>query len=625
MLKLIVAPPGAGKTTFITERIRKAAVNQGAKQNLPPFLIVPEQSHFETERMIYQTLGAQTACNTEVLSFTKLAAKIITESRKDKAYASDTVREIGMFGAVAAVKDRLVFYKTASEKADFASRMLGAASVFQREGISPQDLAESAAEIESTRLKSKIADLALIYESYMESLSENFSDRQDEIRTAANIALETDFFEGRKIYIDGFDGFTGSQLLLLEAIIRGSKEATVTLTADKPDSAHIHYITTVKLTEKLKETAVRCRINAEIVVLNPLNTCGRTPEETETFLFPDTFAESNFVAAKIRELITCHNYFLNDIAVLNAPSPETLMSAFSAYGISAFADLPESVIEKPMVRFIITVLEAVLGIKGALLTLIKSGFIRVSGETAFRNTVKVNALRKVTGKRTYDYARPEKKSYRIGREMIKRLTSAAYEWQMEEADWYMPFPKESRFEPAERIRAEIVSEISALCERIKNTTGDKITEELSDFLINKMELGRTVADIVYRGEKVSSALNDEYRNLWETVISIFEAMHSALKNKEISIADYTVILKSVFGKTKTAKPPQVLDAVTVGDLRRTRVSGIKVVFLMGANQGECPKSIFSGAEFSAQETEKLCLAGIFIEENKSERYYRERF
>ncbi|MCL2077299.1 MAG: PD-(D/E)XK nuclease family protein [Oscillospiraceae bacterium] len=635
MLKVIISPPGMGKTTYITEKIRGDAAIRGGIPDFPapilPILIVPEQSHFETERMIYKKLGAVCFCNTEILSFTKLSAKIVSDSKKDKApYAEDAVREIIMFKAALELREQLKFYGAASQKPDFAARMLSATGTFQREGISPRELSEAAAGIKNPRLKAKISDLAAIYERYVHSVSENFSDRPDEIRIAAELALGAKCFTGRNIYIDGFDGFTGGQFLLIEAMLEQAESVSITLTADKADTYLPHYKTTAKLIQKLKNAAEKRKI--EVVTQNlsvsPMFP-ERSPKETEIYFLPDIYSESNFVGAKIRELITTKNYFQSQIAVLNAASPETLGGAFSAYGIKEFSDIPEAVIEKPMVKFIITVLEAAQNKpqSGAILSLIQSGFIRVSA-AAFSGNYKRAVLRKITGKRIYDCARPQKKSYRLGRGHIKALTFAAREWQLDEKDWHTPFPnfrKRDTDTAVELIRAEITGKISALGERMQNTTGDKITEELADFLINDMELGRTVADIVYRGQKVSSALNDEYRNLWETVISILESMHCALKSQAISLRDYTAILTSIFGKTLIAKPPQVLDAVTVGDLRRTRTGGIKVAFLMGANRGEFPKGSFAGVEFTENETEELCEAGIFIEENRVDRYYRDKF
>ncbi|MDR2532756.1 MAG: PD-(D/E)XK nuclease family protein [Oscillospiraceae bacterium] len=622
MLRLIVSPPGTGKTTFVTENIRANSANS------IPVLIVPEQSHFETERTLYRKLKARAFANTEILSFEKLAAKIVSESNTEKAYvpyAEDTVREITMFKTVHELREKLRFYVGRIDSPDFAARMLDAVGMFQREGISPDELLSSAAEIKSSRLKAKISDIAAIYGRYTDTLSEDFSDRQDEIRIAAGLAFRIGYFRNRHIYVDGFDGFTGGQFLLLEAALEQALSVVITLTSDKINSGDPRYITSARLASRLKEIAAQNKVRVSVEIPSPYFPERNPKDNTEIFQLRDIYAESNFVAAKIRELITTQGYTQSDIAVLNAPSPEVLMSAFSAYGIKEFSDIPVSVIEKPMVRFIITVLEAVENKPGAVLDLIQSGFIRVSETVSFSRVANVSVQRKITGKRTGDYVRYNKKTCRPGRGFIKLLTRTAHEWQLDGADWYKPFPKSDALEKAERVRAEITGKLADLRGKFDGAAGDKLTEELANFLINDMELGRTVADIIYKGCKVDSALNDEYRQLWEKVISILESMYSALKNQSISVRDYTAILASIFGKTTIAKPPQVLDCVTIGDLRRTRIGEIKVLFLMGANQGDFPKSSFNGASFSEDEAERMCEAGIFIEENRADRYYRNRF
>ena len=588
MLKLIVSLPGTGKTNHITERIRVDADLTSA-----PILLVPEQTHFETERMIYKKLGAKCFCNTEILSFTKLGSKIISEYKKEKAPASDAVREITMFKIARELKSELKFYGSVCENPDFAARMLGTVEAFQREGISPEELTASAEEIKNNRLKTKTRDIALIYGRYVCSLGENFSDRPDEIRIAAGLAFKEKYFAGKNIFIDSFDGFTGGQILLLEAMISQASSVTVTLPADNFPTENPDYIIIDRLARKLINCAEKNNIKA---VIEKLGGKARNPEEnTEIYILPDVYAESNFTAAKIRELITLHNFAQSDIAVLNPPSAQVLSGAFSAYGISEFSDIPEAIIEKPMVKFIITALEAAEGRQGAFLDLIQSGFARVGG----------------------------RKSRRLCHKHIKLLTRAAFEFQPDEDDWRKPFPKAML--NAEKIRAEITEKIAALKEKTNETTGDKITEALAEFLIRDMEISRTIADIVYRGKKVDSALNDEYRSLWEKVIGVLEAMHGALKNQKISLQNYKSVLASVFGKTMTAKPPQVIDAVTVGDLRRTRAGKVKAVFLMSANRGDFPKNLPSGAEFTENETEQLCSSGIFIDENRTDKYYRDRF
>ncbi|MCL2019802.1 MAG: PD-(D/E)XK nuclease family protein [Oscillospiraceae bacterium] len=644
MLNIIMSPPGTGKTTYITEQIK--ACNDGLSFGASglPILIVPEQSHFETERMIYKKLGARMFCNTEILSFTKLGAKILADNKTDKPYAEDAVREILMLKTVRELRDKLAFYRQTSREGGaaspaFAARMLNVVAAFGREGISPEQLSEAVQAIKNPRLKSKISDAALIYGEYIRAVSENHCDRQDEIRLAAALAFKTRYFAGKHIFVDGFDGFTGGQMLLLEAAAIQAAGLTVTLTGDRMGTTDARYIITSRLAEKLKKIAEDNKTGFTAGIPEPYIPERNPRHNTEVYKLSDIYTESNFVAAKIRELITTQNYSQSEIAVLNPPSMGVLESAFSAYGIKLFSDIPVSVIEKPMVRFIITVLEVIeSGITAeaaadnsasAIEGLIESGFLRVSADIVPIRDIKVVGQRKISGKRTHDYIRYNRRTQRLSKKQIQLLTQTAREWKLGYEDWYRTFPagviEEKNTEKAERIRAEITDKLAALANKIKDTTGDVITKELTAFILNDMEFGRTVADIVYKGRRAGVSLDDEYRGLWEKIIGVFESMYGALENQKISVSDYKAVLCSVFEKTLTAKPPQVLDCVIVGDLRRTRTGNVKVVFLMGVNRGEFPSSTFSGVQFTESEVEQMHEAGIFIEENRADRYYRERF
>ncbi|MEG2851571.1 MAG: GTP-binding protein, partial [Hydrogenoanaerobacterium sp.] len=64
MLQFITGTTGTGKTTLL-RRLVCEAVNDGKKA----IVIVPEQYSFETEKSLYNAIGAQKAIAVEVLSF----------------------------------------------------------------------------------------------------------------------------------------------------------------------------------------------------------------------------------------------------------------------------------------------------------------------------------------------------------------------------------------------------------------------------------------------------------------------------------------------------------------------------------------------------------------------------
>jgi ATP-dependent helicase/DNAse subunit B len=89
--------------------------------------------------------------------------------------------------------------------------------------------------------------------------------------------------------------------------------------------------------------------------------------------------ECEFVAAEIRRLITTCGYSKNDTAVLlcNPDTVPRIKEAMAEYDISCYTDLPESIMTKPITRFIISALEATCLDTSEFLAYIRSGYVRV--------------------------------------------------------------------------------------------------------------------------------------------------------------------------------------------------------------------------------------------------------
>lgn len=89
-------------------------------------------------------------------------------------------------------------------------------------------------------------------------------------------------------------------------------------------------------------------------------------------------------------------------------------------------------------------------------------------------------------------------------------------------------------------------------------TGAWFTETICSFLFT--EAG--IENAVLSGD-------DSCRTLWDILVGIFEAMHSALGKTEISPAEYYALFRDICAETTLARPPQVADCVIVGDTGRT--------------------------------------------------------
>jgi ATP-dependent helicase/nuclease subunit B len=168
----------------------------------------------------------------------------------------------------------------------------------------------------------------------------------------------------------------------------------------------------------------------------------------------------------------------------------------------------------------------------------------------------------------------------------------------------------------------------------RDTTGDKITEALCEFLLETMQLQKTVLGLCRDFSFLDlKNLTDEFRQLWDLVIDVFESLHESLKDFPVTIGDYTELLRGVFSSVNIAKPPQVLDAVAIGDLERSRflAGSIRAAFIVGANLGSFPRSVSSAVRsgnsggFTGREIEALAEYGLEVSAKLEERYNFERF
>ena len=78
VLTFILGRSSSGKTEYIYKELKRL-VSDGAKKL---YMLIPEQSSFETERDLLEILGAGAARKVEVLSFSRLAHSIMRKTGK---------------------------------------------------------------------------------------------------------------------------------------------------------------------------------------------------------------------------------------------------------------------------------------------------------------------------------------------------------------------------------------------------------------------------------------------------------------------------------------------------------------------------------------------------------------
>lgn len=90
-MRLIFGRAGTGKSEFILNEI-KEKLKQTLEQKI--FIIVPEQFSYVTEKRLLEKLEENASVNAEVISFKRLAHRVISEVRRNSKYKFIKYRKI---------------------------------------------------------------------------------------------------------------------------------------------------------------------------------------------------------------------------------------------------------------------------------------------------------------------------------------------------------------------------------------------------------------------------------------------------------------------------------------------------------------------------------------------------
>lgn len=88
-------------------------------------------------------------------------------------------------------------------------------------------------------------------------------------------------------------------------------------------------------------------------------------------------------------------------------------------------------------------------------------------------------------------------------------------------------------------------------------------------------------------------------------MDILDKMATLLGDEVMDVSEYAKVLEAGFEAAKVGVIPGGYDCVMIGDIERTRLDDIKVLFIVGVNDGIVPKSDNRGGIISQLEREEL--------------------
>lgn len=613
MLHLLFGRSGSGKTHFVRQELHRLA-GQGEQKLM---LLVPEQFSFESERAMLRLLGPRRAAEVEVVSFTRLADAAFRRfggccgKRLD-----DGGRSILMSLALEQTADHLPLYQKHTQTPELVSMMLTASAELKMCAVAPQELSRAAEQMEDGTLREKMKELSLILSAYEALVAQSYLDPQDDLTRLKEVLRAHRFFEGYTVFVDSFKSFTAQELGILELALCQAKEVTVALCADGPRQADAEmslftpvYQTARSLMRLARQNSVAV---AAPVTLEPgVRFCGagiraveegayrgrRIPLRGDTgdvalYAARSTYDEAAYVAMTIRRMVMEEGYRYRDFTIL-ARSPEAYRSnldaALERWDIPYFMDDPRAIDTEPLMRLVLCAFQA--------------------ARSGYRSDDVFACLK--TGLCGYTA------------EEISLIENYVFLWRLSGREWLETWSRHPRGFAGElteqdaqqlsqinELRERIIAPLRQFADSVRMADGETSARAVYRFLL-ALEVPGHVKQMCRRMKEMGEPeLADRQFRLWELLMQILDQMALVLKGRVLTAQRFGELLRLVIASGTIGSIPQGLDEVTVGAADRSRPADPKVVFLLGAVQGEFPRNPSPDGVFSDEERRALIQMGL---------------
>lgn len=617
MLRFILGRSGTGKTAALYQKIEELAY-AGEKQI---FLLVPDQSSFETEKAFLDRLGPRLCRKVTIFGFDGMCRYVFQQTHTVLTNVIDSgTRAVLMNVALEQLSEKLTLLRSRRPRA-VAEMLLETLSECKKSGISTDALRAAAKTIDDQTLQTKLLETALVLDAFEALLSQSYIDPLDHLERLKRILSENPaVFHNQLLFIDSFSGFTKAQLEVIQLLLTRCREVNIALTLDPVTGLNDDIFRVSRATrDDLKAIAKRelVDIKAPVKHSDPLRFDNEELQALEAGIFrrqyeeyaeeprhitlysaSDLYDECEFTARQIRHLVMEGGCRFRDISVVcrDAEMYRGILDVMlEKYDIPFFTDSRQDVSVKPVVRLINMVFRLLLeGFdREDFLSLLKTGLTLHSDSTisAFENYVFVWNL--------------------SGKQLCNPFT-------LNPRGYAETFSEQDRQQLAdiEAVRKSIVGPLLAFRESAKDKTGEEITVLLWR-LLEQLSVPEALQQLYEALETREKGLGTEQLQVWTLLTEVFDKTAATVGTMRLSLERYYELLMIHISNIEYARIPQTLDCVSVTTAQRVRNASQTAVFLIGCCDGVFPAVPRTSGLFSNYEIKQLLLNDIKISDDYS--------
>ena len=636
-LRFCFGPSGSGKSHRIYEEIMQRAAEEPGRNFL---IIVPDQFTMQTQKDLVMRSDRDGILNIDVLSFGRLSHRILEEvGTKEMPVLDDTGKSLVLQKVAADLKEQLPAMGSLLHKQGYIHEVKSAISEFMQYGISTQDMDKLITSAQKRgALAMKLKDLKTLYRGFQDYIRDHFITTEETLDVLRRSLSKSKILKGSVVVFDGFTGFTPIQNRLIQELMRVCAETIVTVTIGvgedpyKMDGDQKLFHLSKKTVADLEKLAAEAEVERgeDLFVKGGPNRFAKAPalhyleqnlfryqyepyagEQQEIHMFEalSPREEVHQTALYIRHLIREQGMTYRDIAVVIGDLEgyaSYVETEFGQLEIPCFLDRTRGIVLNPMIEYIKSALQ--LYIKDfsydTVFHFLRSGMADISREEIdeLENYVIRTGAR---GYRTYS---------RLFTRRTEELQGNAEGSEQAE---------EKTMERLNRIRQQFMDAVEILHMGSQEKAGDYVSH-LYDFL-EQNQVQQKLLNYQQQFEKEGDLSRArEYAQIYRLVMDLLDQVYELLGEEEISRQEFADILEAGFGEITVGTIPQNVDRIVVGDMERTRLKQVKVLFFLGVNDGNIPKNASKGGIISDMDREFLIESGTEMAPSPRQQMYIQR-
>ncbi|MBI5863003.1 MAG: PD-(D/E)XK nuclease family protein [Planctomycetes bacterium] len=622
-VRFVLGRAGVGKTRHCLDSILRE-LDEPTHAG-PLLLLVPEQATFQMERELALRARRRGYSRAEVLSFSRLARRVIGETQAAAGELLPSSRALVARVLATQAPESVRAFGDAGRTEGFYRRLGKLFEELLAGNVQPAALREAAAALDAASAKARVIAIAGLFERYLAWIAANRTDPALRLALLRQQLLEAHWLNSADVWIDGFAGFTEQELATVLALAARARSLEITLLLDPHALAaagegHGDPLRLFHQTETTYWRLWRDFQGAGVAVLPALTLgAGVPPRYRES---PSLAAlEAAFVQGRaaptddeatapaefrVLECETCREEFrqaarfirrriidsggalhYRDFALIArdlGPLANVAAEVLCDYGIPHFLDQRRRLGGHPLSRLVASMLDAVrrdLPL-AAMVSLLRTGLLPLTQD----------------------------ERERIENLAVAEAVKGHAAWR--KAVWSSDARQVAEQSDLDRARLRV---LDALMPLVRLTGGGPAPAKewcrlLGDAL-ETLDVRRRLEEwIAAARERRQFEAAETHRLAWDALRGLLADVGGILGDSPLPADDFAAIVNDSLAEHTLGLAPPTVDQVLVGSVERSRHPDVKFAWIVGFNEGVFPAPPAEDALLSEGERRALAATGL---------------